>query len=446
MAGTGEKASNELLVRADGTKQWLSWEVRPWFLNTHSDTIGGILIFSEDITAMNEAHKQESALRAKAEVATALQGEAEKVARAKDEFIASLSHELRTPLNAMLGWTQLLKRCNNDPYRLEQAMLAIERSGQVLTQLISGILDINRIASGKLRLHLAKISVPVLIESALNTVLPNAVAKGITIEKRVDSSTPAVKGDPVRLQQCIWNLLSNAIKFTPGGGRITVSVDESDATLRISVADTEWGIRPEALPRIFDRFMQADTSSTRAHGGLGLGLAIVRHLVELHGGAVEAHSDGPGRGSIFTISLPLAASDVVTPPIAEECSTAIGEVDLHDRSFLVVGDQLEARDLLRQALEDCGARVYTAASAESGLAMAAQKTPDCVISDIAMPERDGCALIHDIRATGITTPAIALSAHAAPTDAQRALGAGFNRYLTKPVHIDQLFSTIRDLL
>lgn len=446
LAGGVEKQDEELFVRGDGSRQWLSWEVRPWMLNADGGEIGGILIFSEDITAMKEAYEQESAMRARAEVAMALQAEAEKLAKAKDEFVATLSHELRTPLNAMLGWTQLLKKFSADPYRLVQAMNAIERSGQALTQLISDILDINRIASGKLRLQVAAVSVRGLIESALDAVGPELAAKELTLEKCLDVESLSISGDSVRLHQCLWNLLSNAIKFTPRGGRITVSATVSEKLLRISVADTGCGIRPEVLPRIFERFVQGDTSSTRAHGGLGLGLAIVRHLVELHGGSVAAHSDGLGQGSVFTISLPLMCS-VAAPPSITEVRDALGDgIDLSRRSILVVDDQLEARELLRGALEDCGARVYTAPSAESGFEIADHKHPDLVISDVAMPERDGCEFIGDIRAAGITTPAIALSAHAAPADAERALAAGFNRYLAKPVRLDQLFAALRELL
>jgi CheY-like chemotaxis protein/two-component sensor histidine kinase len=340
----------------------------------------------------------------------------------------------------------LLKKFSNDPDRLVQAMNAIERSGQVLTQLISDILDINRIAAGKLRLNISTVSVPSLVESALNAVAPEIEAKGITIEKNIDLTSLTVSGDPVRLQQCIWNLLSNAIKFTPSGGRIAVSAGTHEGSLQLSVADTGSGIRPEILPRIFERFIQADTSSTRAHGGLGLGLAIVRHLVELHGGSVTAFSEGLGKGSRFTITLPLASPILATPSIANGTGDIADEISLRGRAFLVIDDQVEARELLRGALEDRGAHVYTAPSAESGLAIAQTKCPDLVISDIAMPEHDGCDFIRDARASGIAIPAIALSAHAAPADAQRAFDAGFDRYLTKPVQLSQLFTTIRDLL
>jgi PAS domain S-box-containing protein len=281
IAGAIERESEELLVRADGSKQWLAWEVRPWRGGADGKEIGGILIFSEDITAMKEAYEQEGAMRAKAEVATALQAEAEKLAKTKDDFVATLSHELRTPLNAMLGWTQLLKKFSNDPYRLVQAMNAIERSGQILTQLISDILDINRIASGKLRLNVSAVAVSSLMEHALNTVTPEIDIKGIALKKYLDVESLMVNCDPVRLQQCVWNLLSNAMKFTPRGGTITVSARAINNQLRISVADTGCGIPPETLPRIFERFVQADTSSTRTHGGLGLGLAIVRHLARI---------------------------------------------------------------------------------------------------------------------------------------------------------------------
>lgn len=446
LAGATLRGENELFVREDGTKQWFSWEARPWMENPPSKSIGGILIFAEDVTKVQEAHEHETTLRAEAEVACALRSEAESAVRIKDEFIATLSHELRGPLNAMLGWIQLLKRLGSDPDRLTKAMSAIERSGHVLAQLISDILDINRIASGKLRLTISDVSVVDAVQCAIDAVAIEVQEKNITIDTHCEGTPHPVRGDAVRLQQCVWNVLSNAIKFTPLGGRITVSTHFADSQLQISVTDTGCGIRPEMLSRLFERSVQADTSSARTHGGLGLGLAIVRHIVELHGGSVAAHSNGVGTGSTFTISLPFSTSLPVTPALDATHGALPDGAALRDLSFLVVDDHLEARELLRSALEDCGAKVYTAPSAERAAAIAAQKSTDIVISDIEMNGRDGYAFIREIRSAGVATPAIALSANTSPAAEQHALSAGFNRYLTKPVNLDQLLVAVKELI
>lgn len=449
LAGATERADEDIFIRGDGSRQWISWEVQPWFRNESTKEIGGIIIFSEDITAIKEAYEHEGELRAQAEVESALRVEAQRSVQEKDAFVATLSHELRTPLNAMLGWTQLLHKMDSNPARQAKALSAIERSGQALNQLISDLLDINRIVSGKMRLNVAEVSIPSLVQMVLDTVQRELEEKELHVELHLDQPEPGeqiVSGDPLRLQQCLWNLLSNAIKFTPDGGRITVSTHGDQETVAISVADTGCGIPSDMLPRIFDRFVQSDSSSTRAHGGLGLGLAIVRQLVELHGGTVVAESKGRNQGSTFTIALPRVAPSAAPQSIAFGSSVVDADVDLRGISFLVIDDQLEARELLRGALEDRGAQVYTAPSAESALALTSREQPDLLISDIAMPMRDGYDYIRNVRQAGICTPAIALSAHAAADDEQRAIGAGFDRYLAKPVRLEQLFNTINELL
>jgi PAS domain S-box-containing protein len=443
LAGATERADEDIFIRGDGSRQWISWEVQPWFRNESTKEIGGIIIFSEDITAIKEAYEHEGELRAQAEVESALRVEAQRSVQEKDAFVATLSHELRTPLNAMLGWTQLLRKMDSNPARQAKALSAIERSGQALNQLISDLLDINRIVSGKMRLNVAEVSIPSLVQMVLDTVQRELEEKELHVELHLDQPEPGeqiVSGDPLRLQQCLWNLLSNAIKFTPDGGRITVSTHGDQETVAISVADTGCGIPSDMLPRIFDRFVQSDSSSTRAHGGLGLGLAIVRQLVELHGGTVVAESKGRNQGSTFTIALPRVAPSAAPQSIAFGSSVVDADVDLRGISFLVIDDQLEARELLRGALEDRGAQVYTAPSAESALALTSREQPDLLISDIAMPMRDGYDYIRNVRQAGICTPAIALSAHAAADDEQRAIGAGFDRYLAKPVRLEQLFN------
>lgn len=461
LAGAVERADSDLFVRSDGTQQWLSWEVRPWFEECGRGAIGGILMFSEDITEMKEASERESELRAKAYIDSKLRIEAERASKQKDDFVATLSHELRTPLNAMLGWTQLLQRVRDDPGRLSQALSAIERSGGVLAQLISDILDINRISLGKLKLTIESVPVESLIQSAFDTALPQAEANNITLEKDIFAlgvsvsgtsvvgtsvSGTSVRGDPVRLQQCLWNLLSNAIRFTPSGGRVVISASAKDDLVQIAVRDTGQGIRPEQLPRLFDQFMQADSSSTRPHHGLGLGLAIVRQLVELHGGTVAAESAGIGRGTIFTIALPREDSGALQHPVTGEQDISTAEPQMSNRLFLVVDDEMEAREFLRGVIESYGAQVYTAASVANGIAIARRCPVDLIISDIAMPERDGCDLIRDVRAAGITTPAIALSAYTDPANVDRACHAGFDRCLAKPVKLEALVSCVRELL
>jgi PAS domain S-box-containing protein len=446
LAGAVERDDSDLFVRGDGTQQWLSWEVRPWFEEPGKSTIGGIFMFSEDITAMKEAHEKESTLRAKAYIDSKLRIEAERASKQKDDFVVTLSHELRTPLNAMLGWTQLLQRVRDDPGRLSQALSAIERSGRVLAQLISDILDINRISLGKLRLHIESISLESLLQSAFDTALPQAEANNITLEKNIATSGVSLRGDPVRLQQCLWNLLSNAIRFTPSGGRVTISAGIEGDAVQISVSDTGRGIPPEQLPRLFNQFAQAHPASTRAYSGLGLGLALVRQLVELHGGSVAADSPGEGKGSTLTITLPCEVLGEVSPPVTETRRLTTSEANCSGRLILVVDDEMEAREFLRGMLEGYGAQVYTATSAANGITIASRCPIDLIISDIAMPERDGCDLMRDVRAAGIAVPAIALSAYTDSTQVARALGAGFDRCLAKPVKLEELVATLQELL
>lgn len=267
-------------------------------------------------TALKRAYEQQDAMRMQSGIDNALRVEAEDLVRAKDAFVANFSHELRTPLNALLGWTQLLARASHDPERLKQALKAIEQSGALLAQLISDILDINRIVSGKLQLNISRFPLASLIDKAIETVLPMALGKGVILERGREATGPLgggsatleISGDSVRLQQCLWNVLVNAIKFTPSGGRVVVSTQTCGEHLKIIVSDTGQGIPKDALSRVFERFMQVDSADSRSHGGLGLGLSIVKDLVELHGGAVSVASGGVGQGSAFAITLPLAST------------------------------------------------------------------------------------------------------------------------------------------
>lgn len=446
LAGAVEMSRDDEFVRADGRKQWLAWEAKPWRRSGRHDGIGGIIIFSEDITEIKEACRHEGIMRAQAEFDKARRQEAEALMRAKDDFIATLSHELRTPLNALLSWTQLLARTPEDPVRLKQALAAIQQSGMLLAQLIADIVDINRIASGKLRLHIDTFTILSLIDKTLTTVSPLADDKGVAIEKSIDAPETAISGDIIRLQQCLWNLLINAIKFTPRGGRITISAQITNGQLKLVVSDTGKGIAKEIAPLLFERFVQGDLASSRVHGSLGLGLAIVKHLVGLHGGSVSVESEGAGKGSTFIIFLPVdQIAETEGPPITQSCERARTS-ELSGFSILVVDDNLEARELLREIFEERGARVLTATSAESALQIVEKSALDLVLSDISMPSRDGYDLIRDIRALGKAVPAIALSASAGLASQERSLGAGFDQHLVKPVESERLLDLVHKML
>ena len=376
--------------------------------------------------------------------------EAEAASRSKDEFLATLSHELRTPLNAILGWASILTRAPGDEARTAQAMQAIERSARAQSHLVDELLDVSRLVSGQMRLTLSAVSLNAVIDEALESVRPAAEARKLDLVKRVDGPMRPLRADARRLQQVIWNLLSNAVRFTPAGGRIEISLREVDDQSEIRVTDTGIGIHRDFVPHVFERFRQADSSITRAHGGLGLGLAIVRHLVELHGGTVDAESAGEGRGAMFTVRLPIR-TDV--PAIAQRLDST-GRLDpprsLRGTRVLVVDDDPDAREVLRAMLEDAGATVATTASAIETRAIIGHLRPDLLIADIGMPNEDGYSLIRSVRAlesdmTG-HVPAIALTAHARAEDIDRAFASGFQIHVAKPVDASRLLSTIATLV
>ena len=368
-----------------------------------------------------------------------MRAEAEGASRMKDEFLATLSHELRSPLQPLLNWAYLLRSPNLDPASAERALGAIERSTKTLGQLIEDLLDVSRIVTGKLRLQARTVRLPGVVRAALEAVEAAALAKGVTLDAQIEPDLPAVLGDPDRLQQVLWNLLSNGIKFTPRGGRVTVRVSGAEPEVTLTVSDTGAGIKREFLPHVFERFRQADSSTNRTHGGLGLGLAIVRHLIELHGGSVSVHSEGEGRGATFTVRLP-AAADVrhtaeralATAP--DGASVGRSLAGLH---ILVVDDELDAREVMRFLLERGGAIVRTVASAAQALDAIREDRPDVLISDIGMPLEDGYVLLRRLRAMeggrARRLPAIALTAYASEEDMRRAQAAGFDAHLSKPV-------------
>jgi signal transduction histidine kinase len=382
--------------------------------------------------------------------------EAEAANRAKDEFLATLSHELRTPLTAMLGWSRMLRTTKLDEAVAARALEIIERNAEAQVRLIEDMLDVSRIIAGKLRLEIQPLDPASVIKAAVDAVRPAALAKGIQIRCAFDSQAGLLGGDQKRLQQVVLNLLTNAVKFTPHGGRVEVRLDRTDSHVWIRVSDTGQGISPEFLPHVFDRFRQADNAATRASGGLGLGLAIVRHLVELHGGTIGAESRGEGRGATFTVELPLAfrqaeMSEAQRPPQsigdltgAFECSGA-----LEGLRVLLVDDERDTRELLAFVLEQCGATVTTVASTPDALAALAKSKPDVLLSDIGMPGEDGYELIRRVRASkrkfGDRIPAAALTAYTTEGDRDRVLSAGFQAHIVKPVEPANLVAIVAHL-
>ena len=367
-----------------------------------------------------------------------MRAEAEGASRTKDEFLATLSHELRSPLQPLLNWAYLLRSPNLDPASAERALDAIERSTKTLGQLIEDLLDVSRIVTGKLRLQARPVRLPAVVRAAMEAVEPAALARSVTLEARIEQELPAVMGDPDRLQQVLWNLLSNGIKFTPKGGRVTVTVAGRNSDVMLTVADTGAGIKREFLPHVFERFRQAESSTNRAYGGLGLGLAIVRHLVELHGGSVAVQSEGEGQGATFSVRLPVAAA-IRTAERAPAAVSTDGLVrqSLSGLRLLIVDDEADAREVMRFMLERGGAQVRIADSAAQALDAIREERPDLLISDIGMPVEDGYVLVRRLRAMeeglGRRLPAIALTAYASVEDTRRALAAGFDAHLSKPV-------------
>jgi signal transduction histidine kinase len=406
-----------------------------------------------ELAAANAALQAEVAQRQRAQEERELllrrerqaRAEAEAASRTKDEFLAMLSHELRTPLTAMLGWAHLLRSGKPDAATTARGLGVLERSTRAQSQIISDLLDVSRIAAGKLRLEPHPTELAPALEAAVDTVRPAAEAKGIRLEVELDGAAGPVLGDPTRLQQVFWNLLANAVKFTPGGGEVGVRLAREGGQAVVTVRDTGEGIRPDFLPRVFERFSQADASTTRRHGGLGLGLAIVRHLVELHGGGVTAASAGAGRGATFTVRLPaLPARPEAGGGAARPPGRGAGGLRV-----LVVDDEPDAREMLALVLGGCGAEVTAVASAREALEALPRLRPDVLISDLAMPGEDGYALIRRVRALpaeeGGRVPAAALTAYALAEDRARALSAGFQIHVPKPVDPAELAAVVENL-
>ena len=375
-------------------------------------------------------------------------GESERLSALKDEFLATLSHELRTPLNVILGWAQILRGRPDDGTLLKGVQI-IERNARLQAQLIGDLLDMSRIVSGHVRLEMQRVDPWTVVEAAVESARPAAFAKRIEVVTHVDHQGGAVWADPARLQQVMWNLLSNATKFTPEGGRIDVSLRAKGGHLVVEVTDDGAGIPADFLPFIFDRFRQADASTSRRHGGLGLGLAIARQLVELHGGTLAAFSAGEGRGASFFVTLPLASPTASTAAttLAREAGATAAPQDLSGIEVLVVDDELDARNLLDHLLSAHGAVVRQAHSADEAMQRLLERWPDVLVTDIAMPVTDGFALIRNVRSgpDGAGIAAIALTAFARREDEERALREGFDLYLAKPLEAHMLLAAVARL-
>ena len=427
---TGRAEGEGWRVRKDGSRFWGDEIVAP--IRGESGALRGYAKVVRDLTDRQRAALEREQLYAQAQEAN----------RLKDEFLGTVSHELRTPLNAILGWIHLLAtdEMNLDDRRRRRALMTIKRNAEIQTQLVDDLLDVSRIISGKMRLEIRPIKLTDVLQAAVDAVQPAAQAKGVALQLSVGEATETISADPDRLQQIAWNLLSNAIKFTPPGGRVRLETRQTRTGIDLIVADDGPGIATDLLPFIFDRFRQADSSTTRSHGGVGLGLAIVRHLTELHGGSVEAVSHGAGRGATFTIHLPSVAaasqraarmpSPDVSMPIPDEMPL------LTNVRVVLVDDDPDTREVLHTVLGSSGADVIAAESAAQGLAAIEQRAPDVIIADIGMPGEDGYSFIQKARgilaARGVQPPAIALTAYARLEDRERMLAAGFQRHIAKP--------------
>ncbi|PYM87528.1 MAG: histidine kinase [Candidatus Rokuibacteriota bacterium] len=374
--------------------------------------------------------------------------EAQDASRAKDEFLAVLSHELRTPLTPVLGWVRMLRTGTLAPEATERALDTVERNTRLQAQLVEDLLDVSRIIAGKLSLNLRPVALGPIVDMVIEGAAASTLAKSIIVTRQVEPDLPRIEADANRLQQVVANLLSNAVKFTPAGGRVEVGVARAGDDLRLTVADTGDGLAPEIAPHIFDRFRQADSTITRQYGGLGLGLSIVRHIVERHGGTVQATSEGPGHGTTFTVTLPIGGPLSDAPIGAARTPSPAAEDSLAGVRVLVVDDEPDTREMVTEILKAAGAEVLAAGSTDEALRRADEGAPDVLVSDLAMPARDGYALLRALHGRGMAggLVTIALTAHARREDRERALGAGYDAYVTKPVEPAALAALVKELV
>jgi PAS domain S-box-containing protein len=430
-------------VRRDGTRFW--GEETATAMYDAAGVLRGISKITRDITQrmMAEAERER------------LLNQATEANRIKDEFLSTISHELRTPLNAILGWTRMLREGGFDQSGTARALQTVERNALTQAQLVDDLLDVSRIITGKLKLQLQQVDLVDAVSAALEAMRPAAAAKGVRLHSELDPDAEVAFADPDRIAQIIWNLLSNAIKFTPSGGEVAIATARHPTDIELRVRDTGIGIPAAFLPFVFDRFRQADSSTTRVQSGLGLGLAIVRHLVELHGGTVSVESDGPGQGATFYVRLPVTTGDGDTTTLVPSLRAATAPPPQAPRPVLagirtlIVDDHDDARDLLASMVERAGGVAVTAASAREAREVLEHFTPEVLLLDIAMPEEDGYSLLRQIRASGPTlaqVPAIATTAYAAEPDRLRARDAGFNGHLGKPLDFERLIAAIHELV
>ncbi len=444
-------------LRKDGTSFWAQVSITA--LRDETGQLIGYAKLTRDLTATMRIEAMEIANREHEEILDAERNAriaAQRATRIKDEFLATLSHELRTPLTAILGWTQVLLRAKpgDERVNVQRAIEVIDRNARAQVQLIDDLLDLNRIMTGKLRLDLQQLSMANVIQAAVETVAPSASAKGVELQSLLDTGPAMVNGDSGRLQQVAWNLLNNAIKFTPAGGRVQVLLQRVDSQVEFSVSDTGIGIPAAFLPQVFDRFTQQDGSTSRAHGGLGLGLAICKQLIELHGGNIRAESAGEGRGASFFVRLPLSALQAAgerdeDPASADaRASENLALPKLDGVHIFVLDDEQDTRSLLCRILEDQGARVVAFASAQELLKAVQLSRPTVIVSDVGMPGVDGYQMIRTLRATETRNsriPALALTAFARAEDRKRSLLAGFQAHLAKPFDVAELILLVANL-
>jgi PAS domain S-box-containing protein len=458
-AETGRFIDTGWRLRKDGTTFWANVTITA--IRDDGGQLLGYAKLTRDLTEAKRVEAMETVNQQREELLDAERNArmtAQRATRLKDEFLATLSHELRTPLSAILGWTQVLLRAESPkgPDEHKRAMEVIDRNARAQVKLIDDLLDLSRVMTGKLRLDLHQVSFASVVEAAVDSARPSADVKGIRLKAILGSSSQdIVSADSARLQQVVWNLLTNAIKFTPKGGQVQVLLQRVNSHLELSVSDTGIGIPANYLPHVFDRFSQKDSSTTRAFGGLGLGLAICKQLVELHGGAIRAASQGEGKGATFSVQLPLSIVQLdgqSAPRIHPTAETQPGEMlslpRLDGVHVFAVDDEPDARDLLRTVLEDQGAKVTSFASAVDALAALKTTKPTVLVCDIGMPKMDGYQLIRTLRATESRrerTPALALTAFARAEDRKRSLLAGYQAHLAKPFDVGELILVVADL-
>jgi PAS domain S-box-containing protein len=432
--------------RKDGTEYYVEWRITPLF--DAQNRVAKWVAIQRDVTPRIRA---EQALANTLDRERTARAEAERQLRSKDEFLATLGHELRTPLNAIMGWTSILQSKKATDEDVAEGIAVIGRNARAQTRLVEDLLDMSRIITGKMRLDVQRVELPSVIDSAIAAVQHGADTKGVRIKRVIDPLAGPVSGDPNRLQQVIWNLLTNAVKFTNAGGQVQVTLERVNSHIELAVSDTGIGIAPQFLPHVFERFTQAESTSTRRFGGLGIGLAICRHLVEMHGGSIRVKSPGEGHGSTFIINLPLSlkhAGDEGDVP-DDDVMADEGQIDLSTVRVLVVDDDPDGRELMRRVLAGAGASVTTAVDGHEACMLFELNPPDIYISDIAMPGMDGYTAIKAIRSKsatqGANVPAVAVTAYARPEDRKRAIRAGFDMHIAKPIDPDELLAIVARL-